>query len=65
MRLLYTSDGKLNRQELNQPPHPDEVLVRLARDHMAEWPDASFREAKQMVLRNNMEFARQYHAQFG
>ena len=64
MRRIYDSKGSLDIDQSNSEPHADEVLVRLARDHMAEWPGTNFRDAKQQVLRNNMEFAKQYHAQY-
>ena len=64
MRRKYNAKGELDIVQSNSPEHADEVLVRLARDHMAEWPGTNFRDAKQRVLRDDMEFARQYHAMF-
>ena len=64
MRRLYTADGQLDREQLHRREHPDETLVRLARDHMAKWKHTDFRYAKQQVLKNDMEFAKKYHSMF-
>lgn len=65
MRRLFTITGDLDREQQLRPPHPDEVVTEQVRLRMRRFPDETFRQAKQQVLRENPALAEDYAKQFG